>query len=106
MSGRGTPARGDPAAAAAALIARDLDVLWHPYATVRADPPPVAVRRADGVELELVDGRRVVDGMSSWWAAIHGYNHPVLNAAARRQLERMSHVMFGGLTHEPGVALC
>jgi adenosylmethionine-8-amino-7-oxononanoate aminotransferase len=86
-------------------VARDLDVLWHPYAPVRPDPPPIAVRRAEGVELELVDGRRVVDGMSSWWAAIHGYNHPVLNRALTEQAAAMAHVMFGGLTHAPAVEL-
>jgi adenosylmethionine-8-amino-7-oxononanoate aminotransferase len=87
------------------LVARDLGVLWHPYAPIHPDPPPVPVRRAEGVELELVDGRRVVDGMSSWWAAIHGYNHPVLNRALADQAADMAHVMFGGLTHAPAVEL-
>jgi adenosylmethionine-8-amino-7-oxononanoate aminotransferase len=67
---------------------------------------PLVVESAAGVRLRLADGRELVDGMSSWWAAIHGYRHPVLDAAATAQLGRMSHVMFGGLTHEPAVQLC
>jgi adenosylmethionine-8-amino-7-oxononanoate aminotransferase len=68
--------------------------------------PPLVVASASGVRLRLADGAELVDGMSSWWAAIHGYAHPALDAAAREQLGRMSHVMFGGLTHEPAVVLC
>ncbi|GII80426.1 adenosylmethionine--8-amino-7-oxononanoate aminotransferase BioA [Sphaerisporangium rufum] len=85
---------------------RDLDRrhLWHPYAAAgAAGAHPVA--GADGVRLRLADGRVLVDGMSSWWAAIHGYNHPRLNEAVRAQLGDMAHVMFGGLTHEPAVRL-
>jgi len=95
-----------PAADPAALVARDRAVVWHPYAPVPIGLDPVPVVGAEGVHLHLADGRRAVDGMSSWWAAIHGYRHPVLDAAVRDQLDRMSHVMFGGLTHEPAVALC
>jgi adenosylmethionine---8-amino-7-oxononanoate aminotransferase len=88
-----------------ALLAADRAHVWHPYAEMPAAARPLAVHRADGVRLMLADGRELIDGMSSWWCAIHGYRHPALDAAVRGQLERMSHVMFGGLTHEPAVAL-
>jgi adenosylmethionine-8-amino-7-oxononanoate aminotransferase len=87
------------------LLALDRAHVWHPYGPMPGTVPPLPVESATGVRLRLVDGRELVDGMSSWWAAIHGYRHPVLDAAARDQLGRMSHVMFGGLTHEPGVRL-
>lgn len=87
------------------IVALDRAHVWHPYAPMPAVHPPYVVESADGVRLRLADGRELVDGMSSWWAAIHGYRHPVLDAAARDQLDRMSHVMFGGLTHEPAVRL-
>jgi adenosylmethionine-8-amino-7-oxononanoate aminotransferase len=87
------------------LVASDRAHVWHPYAPVPDSSPLFAVAAAHGVRLELTDGRELIDGMSSWWAAIHGYRHPVLDAAVRDQLERMSHVMFGGLTHEPAVRL-
>jgi adenosylmethionine-8-amino-7-oxononanoate aminotransferase len=87
------------------LLRLDATHIWHPYASV-VDPAPVLpVVGAAGVRLKLADGRELVDGTSSWWAAIHGYNHPALNAAATDQLSRMAHVMFGGLTHPPAVEL-
>jgi adenosylmethionine-8-amino-7-oxononanoate aminotransferase len=89
---------------AASLVARDHRVLWHPYAPVQASPL-FGVVAADGVRLTLEDGRTVVDGMSSWWAAIHGYRHPVLSAALHDQVDRFAHVMFGGLTHAPAIEL-
>ena len=87
------------------MAAFDRDHLWHPYAAMRGGAPAYPIVAAHGVYLELADGRRLIDGMSSWWAAIHGYNHPALNDALLRQLERMSHVMFGGLTHPAAVEL-
>ena len=87
------------------LLAADRAHVWHPYAAMPAAVPPLPVVSAQGVRLRLADGRELVDGMSSWWAAVHGYRHPVLDAAVRDQLGAMSHVMFGGLTHGPAVDL-
>jgi adenosylmethionine---8-amino-7-oxononanoate aminotransferase len=79
--------------------------VWHPYSALPAALPPLPVVSARGVRLRLADGRELIDGMSSWWCAVHGYRHPALDAAMREQLDRMAHVMFGGLTHEPAVRL-
>jgi adenosylmethionine-8-amino-7-oxononanoate aminotransferase len=95
---------GDPRSESA-LLALDRAHVWHPYGPMPSDTTPLLVRGASGVRLTLADGRELIDGMSSWWCAIHGYRHPVLDAAARSQLERMSHVMFGGLTHGPAIEL-
>jgi adenosylmethionine---8-amino-7-oxononanoate aminotransferase len=87
------------------LLEVDRRRVWHPYGPMPGAQRPLVVESAEGVRLRLPGGRELIDGMSSWWAAIHGYAHPALDAAARDQLSRMSHVMFGGLTHEPAVAL-
>ncbi|MEV6907133.1 adenosylmethionine--8-amino-7-oxononanoate transaminase [Amycolatopsis sp. NPDC051071] len=90
---------------AAELLALDAEHVWHPYGPMPGTVDPLLVREASGVRLTLDDGRELVDGMSSWWAAIHGYRNPVLDAALAEQAGRMSHVMFGGLTHEPAITL-
>jgi adenosylmethionine-8-amino-7-oxononanoate aminotransferase len=86
---------------------RELDRrhVWHPYSALPGELAPLPVVSAAGVRLRLADGRELIDGMSSWWCAIHGYRHPLLDEAVRRQLDRMAHVMFGGLTHEPAITL-
>jgi adenosylmethionine-8-amino-7-oxononanoate aminotransferase len=88
-----------------ALLAFDREHVWHPYGALPGAIEPLPVVSAEGVRLRLADGRELIDGMASWWCAIHGYRVAALDAAIVEQLQRMSHVMFGGLTHEPGVRL-
>ncbi len=83
----------------------DQQHIWHPYSSMINPPPAYPVVATEGVYLTLDDDRRLIDGMSSWWSAIHGYGHPTLNSAAKQQIDTMSHVMFGGLTHQPAIEL-
>ena len=89
----------------ASLVELDQRHVWHPYSPMPTVVPSLPVASAAGVRLRLEDGRELIDGMASWWCVVHGYRHPALDAAIRGQLERMAHVMFGGLTHESAVRL-
>jgi adenosylmethionine-8-amino-7-oxononanoate aminotransferase len=87
------------------LVDRDRACLWHPYTQVRTAPPPLPILRGEGVYLFTEDGRRLLDGISSWWVNIHGHSHPVLNAALAAQAAKLEHVVFAGCTHPPAVEL-
>ena len=90
---------------ASELLELDRRHVWHPYSPMPTSVPPLPVVSASGVRLRLADGRELIDGMASWWCAVHGYRHPALDGAVREQLGRVAHVMFGGLTHAPAVRL-
>lgn len=87
------------------LTELDKQLLWHPYTSMSQPTPHYLVKKAQGVQIELADGRTLIDGMASWWSVIHGYNHPDINQAMKSQIDQFSHVMFGGFTHEPAIRL-
>ena len=87
------------------LTSRDLACIWHPYTQMKTAPDPLPIVRGEGVYLYTEDGRRLLDGISSWWVNIHGHAHPALNAALTAQAAKLEHVLFAGATHEPAVAL-
>ena len=87
------------------MINEDKLYVWHPYASAIDKNPIYAVKKAKGVNIYLESGECLIDGMSSWWCVINGYNHPVLNSALKKQIKKFSHVMFGGFTHEPAIHL-
>lgn len=87
------------------LLEQDRECIWHPYSSFTKPSTVYPVRRAQGVYIELTDGRKLIDGMSSWWSVLHGYNHPLINKAIKDQVNQFSHVMFAGFTHEPAVTL-
>ncbi|WP_457858233.1 adenosylmethionine--8-amino-7-oxononanoate transaminase [Psychrobacter pulmonis] len=97
--------KSDPSTSNLSTNDFDQQHLWHPYASLPPTYPNIVIDHAEGIYIVTKEGTRLIDGMSSWWASIHGYNHPVLNAAMIEQLGRMAHVMFGGLTHQPAIDL-